>query len=316
MNITVLYNTPETEEPSDQDTKKSAIEVCDALNKIPDFKAELMSIRAQDTGDRSPLRNLKTDFVFNLLEWTGHKTKYVVEALGLLNYLKIKYSGSHADGYALANNKGEMKTRMQQLKIPTPKFQIYDKEFVFNELQFPVIAKLAWEHCSLGLDETNIVNNAEDLRSKILDLRTKYNMPVLVEEYVEGDEVQVAVITQAKVLPPQRIVFSNGQKILSHGTKWENQEDHSAWGDFEQYPAGTKFAVTELAKKVYENLGGRSYARVDMRVNNNGVYVLEINNNPGIDWDDDNALCKSAKAGGFATFPDFLKTIVYDAVTN
>ena len=44
MNITVLYNTPETEEPSDQDTKKSAIEVCDALTKIPDFKAELMGI--------------------------------------------------------------------------------------------------------------------------------------------------------------------------------------------------------------------------------------------------------------------------------
>lgn len=313
MNITVLYNTPETEEPSDQDTKKSAIEVCDALNKIPDFKAELMGITKDEI---EKLRDLKTDFVFNLLEWTGHNAKYCYNALNIFDWLHLPYSGSRKLGQELSDNKILMKQKFVDLKIPTPNYQIYDKEFVFNELQFPVIAKLAWEHCSLGLDETNIVNNAEDLRSKILDLRTKYNMPVLVEEYVEGDEVQVAVITQAKVLPPQRIVFSNGQKILSHGTKWENQEDHSAWGDFEQYPAGTKFAVTELAKKVYENLGGRSYARVDMRVNNNGVYVLEINNNPGIDWDDDNALCKSAKVGGFATFPDFLKTIVYDAITN
>ena len=61
MNITVLYNTPETEEPSDQDTKKSAIEVCDALTKIPDFKAELMGITKNEI---EKLRNLKTDFVF------------------------------------------------------------------------------------------------------------------------------------------------------------------------------------------------------------------------------------------------------------
>ena len=313
MNITVLYNTPETEEPSDQDTKKSAIEVCDALTKIPDFKAELMGITKNEI---EKLRNLKTDFVFNLLEWTGHKTQYVIEALNLLDYFKIKYSGSHAEGYALANNKGEMKKQMQQLKIPTPKFQIYEKEFIFNELKFPVIAKLAWEHCSLGLDETNIVNDADSLRSKILDLRSKYDMPVLVEEYVEGDEVQVAVIGQAKVLPPQRIVFEKTQKILTHGTKWGNQESDSEWGDFEQYSPSVKFQVTELARKTYQELGSRSYARVDMRVNDNGVYVLEINNNPGIDWDDDNALCRSAKAGGFSNFSDFLKTIVYDALTN
>ena len=48
MNITVLYNTPETEEPSDQDTKKSANLVCDALNKIPDFKAELFGINKNE----------------------------------------------------------------------------------------------------------------------------------------------------------------------------------------------------------------------------------------------------------------------------
>ena len=132
-----------------------------------------------------------------------------------MDYFKIKYSGSHAEGYALANNKGEMKKQMQQLKIPTPKFQIYEKEFIFNELKFPVIAKLAWEHCSLGLDETNIVNDADSLRSKILDLRSKYDMPVLVEEYVEGDEVQVAVIGQAKVLPPQRIVLKKPKNSYS-----------------------------------------------------------------------------------------------------
>lgn len=313
MNITVLYNTPDSDEPSDIDTKNSAVAVCDALNKIPDFKANLMGITKDEI---EKIRELKTDFVFNLLEWTGHKTKYVVDALKLLSYLKIKYSGSHAEGYALANDKGEMKKRMQDLKIPTPNFQIYDKEFIFNNLKFPVIAKLAWEHCSLGLDESNIVNDGDSLKSKIIDLKSKFDMPVLVEEYVEGDEVQVGVIEKGKVLPPQRIVFEKGQRILSHGTKWEGGEDNSQWGDFEQYQPSIKLQVTELARKVYEGLGGRSYARVDMRVSDNGVYVLEINNNPGIDWDDDNALCKSAKAGGFPTFSDFLKTIVYDALTN
>lgn len=313
MNITVLYNTPETEEPSDQDTKKSANLVCDALNKIPDFKAELMGVSTKEVEN---IRNIKTDLVFNLIEWTGNNTKFALQILQLLDFMKVKYTGSHSDGYELSCNKEIMKKKFAELKINSPKYQIYDKEFIFNDLKFPVIAKLALEHCSLGLDETNVVNNAEDLRSKILDLRTKYDMPVLVEEYVEGDEVQVGVIEKGKVLPPQRIVFNNGQKILSHGTKWDGQEDNSAWGDFDSYSPSIKFQVTELAKKVYEEMGGRSYSRIDMRVNDHEVSVLEINNNPGIDWDDDNALCRSAKAGGFSSFSDFLKTIVYDALTN
>lgn len=313
MNITVLYNTPETEEPSDQDTKKSAMVVCDALNKIPDFKAELLGINKNEIEN---IRKIKTDLVFNLIEWTGNNTKYALQVLQTFDFLKVKYTGSHVFGYELSCNKEIMKKKFAELKINSPKYQIYDKEFIFNDLKFPVIAKLALEHCSLGLDETNIVNDADSLRSKILDLRSKYDMPVLVEEYVEGDEVQVGVIEKGKVLPPQRIVFNNGQKILSHGTKWDGQEDNSVWGDFDSYSPSIKFQVTETAKKVYEEMGGRSYSRIDMRVNDHEVSVLEINNNPGIDWDDDNALCRSAKAGGFSNFSDFLKTIVYDALTN
>ena len=157
MNIIVLYNTPDSDEPSDIDTKNSAIAVCEGLNKIPDLKAELMPVTQNEI---EKLKNLKTDFVFNLLEWTGHNAKYSYEVMDILISLNIPYSGAHKSGQELSDNKILMKNKFLELKIPTPKFQIYDTRFIENELNFPVIAKLTYEHCSLGLDESNIVSNA------------------------------------------------------------------------------------------------------------------------------------------------------------
>ena len=170
MNITVLYNTSESDEPSEQDTIKSAKDVAEALG------ATLVAIRKQDAGDRSFFEKLNTDLVFNLIEWTGFDAKYAIRVVDILEELNIPYTGSRKLGHILGNDKILMKQKMVDLGIPTPKYQIYDKEFIANNLQFPVIAKLAQEHCSIGLDESNIVFNGEDLREKIITLRSIYDM--------------------------------------------------------------------------------------------------------------------------------------------
>lgn len=309
MNITVLYNTSESDEPSEQDTIKSAKEVAEALGAtlFPITKSQISNVKS-----------IKADVIFNLIEWTGFDAKYAIQVVDILEELKIPYTGSQKFGHILGNDKIQMKQKMVELGIPTPKYQIYDKEFITNTLQFPVIAKLALEHCSVGLDETNIIYNSSDLRSKILDLRSKYDMPILVEEFIDGDEVHVSVLGKAGVpwvLPPDRIVFDkSGKSILSHNAKWEDGKMNSVWGEFEEYSSDLKQKIIKSSEVCFVGLGGRSYSRVDIRVRGQEYFVLEINNNPGIDWDDDNALCHSAKKAGFVDFKSLLMHIVNDAL--
>ncbi|MDP1743486.1 MAG: ATP-grasp domain-containing protein [Candidatus Amesbacteria bacterium] len=310
MNITVIYNSSDSDEPSDQDTKKSAQEVAEALGAalFPITKSQIENIKS-----------IKADLVFNLIEWTGHEAKYASQVVEILNELKMPYTGSGIYGLDVSNDKVKMKQKFDELGIPTPRYQIYDKEFIANNLQFPVIAKLASEHCSIGLDETNIVFNTESLREKIIDLRSQYDMPILVEEFIDGEEVHVSVLDKEGapwVLPPDRIVFDESGKksILSHNAKWEGGKINSNWAEFEEYDKELKSQIIDASTKCYIGLGGRSYCRIDIRVKGDDFYILEINNNPGIDWDEDNALCHSAKKAGFADFKSLLTHIVNDAL--
>ncbi|MBI5358512.1 ATP-grasp domain-containing protein [Candidatus Amesbacteria bacterium] len=315
MNITVIYNTSDSDEPSEQDTKNSAQEVAGALG------ATIVAIRKQDAGDRSFFEKLHTDIVFNLIEWSGFDTKYALQAIDIMDDLKIPFTGSKHYGYEVHSDKIQMKKKFDVLGIPTPRYQIYDKEFIVNSLRFPVIAKLAQEHCSIGLDETNIVFNANDLGSKILDLRSKYDMPILVEEFVDGEEVHVSVLDKDGspwVLPPDRIIFEESGKksILGHDAKWEGGKTNSSWGNFDDYSDTLKQNIIKSSRDCYIGLDGRSYSRIDIRVRGEKYFILEINNNPGIDWDDDNALCHSAKKAGFADFKSLLLHIVNDALKH
>lgn len=318
MTITVLYNTPANDDPSEQDTKKSAEVVFAALKNISEFSVELLGI---DPLEINKIKDLKSDLVFNLTEWTGLDTKYAIETLEALESAKIKYTGSHKLGIQITNDKTLMKREFTKLKISSPKYQIYATEFVDNDLQFPVIVKLALEHCSIGIDQTSVVVSADGLRSKILDLRSRYDMPVLAEEFIEGDEIHAVVLSrqgQPWVLPPARIKFQDipGVKpILTHEAKWASGAMNSDWADFEEYSPSLKLHIIDLAKRSFLGLGGRSYTRIDMRVSGNNVYVLEVNNNPGIDWDPDNALHYCAQKAGFLTFEQLLTHIVHDAVT-
>ncbi|MEK7164167.1 MAG: hypothetical protein AAB768_03440 [Patescibacteria group bacterium] len=314
MNITVLYNNPSTDAYEEQDTKISAELVCKTL------KAKLLGISKDQANN---FRLTETDFVFNMIEWSGIDFKYGVDAIGRLDELHIPYSGCHKAGYELTSNKVLMKNKFVELGIPTPKFQICNDENIQNNLQFPLIVKLAHEHCSVALSQGNVVTNEIDLKNKIKQLRTKYKMPVLVEEFIGGDEVQVAVLNknkQAWVLPPCVVKYKQAPgywPMLSYEEKsidnhWEWDMTGDDWYDMTDYSEKLQKQIEELARRSFVEMDGRDYSRVDMRINSDRTraYVLEINHNPGLDWEEGNALVSAAMKAGFKNFSELLSHIV------
>ena len=189
-----------------------------------------------------------------------------------------------------ARSKHVAKLLLQGAGLPTPGF------FVVEELpappcpiEWPVIVKPALEDASVGLDQGSVVTTQHDLNARVAYLLETYGPPVLVEQFIRGRELNVAVIEapDLRVLPPSEILFTDTDPgywpIVTYDAKWKpGSRDYEATPPL--YPAAVTPRLREkletLARKAFRLLGCRDYARIDFRVRTGKPYILEINPNP------------------------------------
>lgn len=300
--ISVIYN--EIEEnilESETDTVDSAKWVKINLDKCG-YESDLVGITTKTV---SNINNLKCDLVFNLIEWTGENTKYAFEVIDILEKNKMFYTGSSKVGYGLTNDKKLMKQLFLQNNIPTPLFQIMesenDKLLNFN---YPVIIKPAKEHCGVGVSQDSIATNEQETKTKVKNMIEEYKQPMIVEEFIEGREFHVTVLEEKnkpRVLPAAEVVFSdkeNFKHILSYSGKW--MENSWEWGLSSMKLAEIEDKLFQKIKVIcetaYLKLDGRDYPRFDFRYDGKELYVLELNNNPGIDYALNSGIGISARA--------------------
>jgi D-alanine-D-alanine ligase len=117
-----------------------------------------------------------------------------------------------------------------------------------------------------------------------------YGPPVLVEEYIDGRELNATLveIPQLRVLPISEVLFVKQGPgywpIVTYDAKWKpGSTDYEATPP--RYPAEVTprlaSRLSSLSRKAFRLLGCRDYARVDFRVTPSGKpYILEINPNP------------------------------------
>jgi len=308
--ITVLYNLPELSDESDTDTQKSAQRVAEELKRYYDVR--ILGIDSNDIGN---LMNLKTDFVFNLVEWSGLNSQWGVKVIETLEKAGLPYSGSNSWGYWLSCNKKIMKEEMDKKNIPTPRWFVNE-----GKLKFPVIVKPVLEHCGIGISQTSVCYNDQDTRNKGQEMMEKYKQPVLVEEYIDGRELHVTILEkngEPWVLPPAEVIYEKKEghvPILSYEMKWNEKSEEYKMARMQVAKLDKRLEkeVGRIAKKCYLELGGRDYPRLDLRIRDNEIFVLEINNNPGIDYDVESGIGVSARAVSL-NWEDLLKHIVENA---
>jgi D-alanine-D-alanine ligase len=154
-----------------------------------------------------------------------------------------------------------------------------------SRLDFPVIVKPAWEGSSKGIRKSCIVNEVDDLPSTIESLQHDHRQPVLVEEFIDGEELTVGILgnESPEVLGIMRVLprFPADRFIYS----LEVKRDFVRQVRYEcpaQIPAGSLEAVRQAALTAYRALGCRDVARVDFRLRDGVPYFLEINPLPGL----------------------------------
>lgn len=288
---------------------------------------KVISYNVKDNFDRlfRFLTRRKFDVIFNLVEYFHGRPENEMNVASFYELMKIPYTGATPLALALCQNKSLAKQLLRSHRLPTAKsFTVREMdEFPKRHtLKYPVIIKPACEDGSGGIENASIVANYKDLRSRVEYVLQDFKMDALVEEYIDGRELNVAVLgngSNKRALPISEINFDsmpeNMYKIVSFQAKWDPQ--HAAYHTtIPHCPADLPKAITERAKKIaleaVEIMGTRDYARVDMRLNKKGeLYILEVNPNPNLS--EDTGIARSADSAKIS-FKNLLKEITESAL--
>jgi D-alanine-D-alanine ligase len=245
-------------------------------------------------GGRDFLNNIlqeNVDVVFNIAEGRGNHRSREAQVPAVLDMLDIPYSGSDPECLTLCLDKPLTKQIVAAAGIHTPKWQVvkYSRELQevpWEQFPFPTIIKPAWEGSSKGIHVDSLADNPQQAIKVTGQLLESYRQPVMVEEFIAGDEVTVGMVGNS---PPNlvgimRIVpkLKNDNFIYS----LEVKRDYDNLVDYE-CPAQLGEDVLERirlsAQQVFGVTGCRDFARLDFRVSFDGTpYFIEINPLPGL----------------------------------
>ncbi len=320
MKIIVLYSLPTRRalaspyRATDEDTEDSAKEVYHAL-KNNGADPELVAISEEHV---DKILSLRADCIFNLIEWDGLDLPLSLAAFGNLESLGIPFTGATLANLSIVSDKIKMKEALDIAKLPTPAWQLFTTgdEQIQSDLSYPIIVKLAWEHCSVGLTRDAVVADSTTLRNVVKERIAVFHQPVYLEEFIEGQELQVSILDREDgltILPPAEITFIKHGKeaFLTFEGRWN--EDHPDYGlsgvSLAYLSENLQQLLTNISLETFRQLGFRDYSRLDVRCRDGKVYILEANANPGLGDDEDYGMTVSYRAAGM-TFDSFVWEIV------
>ena len=309
MKIVVIHSADALEPPVDPvlDQLRAAIQA-------RDHTVELLSVRDSVAPLVSALHDAAPDLVFNLAESFGGKSALESNVAALLNLLGLRYTGSSPAGLLLAGDKSLTKKVLSFHGIRTPEFATVFRGALdwAGNIEFPVIVKPPQEDASLGISSKSVVQDLRELFTRIDELQSEFQQPVLVEQFVEGREFYVGVLgnANARALPIMELDFSGFPAGVPRIASWEAKWGDDGAGSGAQF-AGTRSifpsdvppALTErmqqAALEAFHALRLRDYARIDLRVTSDEqIFVIEVN--PNCYLERESEFARAAAEGGLA----------------
>ena len=227
---------------------------------------------------------------------------------GMLELMRIPYTGSGVLASALALHKIMAKKIFLCENIPTPPFEVLGRKEVeknslrTSSLSLPVVVKPAREGSTIGV---SIVKKEEDFLPALKEAG-KYDDEILVEKFMEGKEITVGVLEDIP-LPIIEIVPRSGfYDYHSKYSKGETQYLIPAPMSREKY-----LYAQEISFKAFKALGCSGCARVDLMADaEENPFVIDVNTMPGMT--ETSLLPKAASYAGIP-FEDLVERILLKA---
>lgn len=299
--VLVLLGDPQLPDTVKRDNKFNQEDV-ETVEKLKSALAELdYSVKYLDDHKKmvNYLSTARPDFVLNFCdEGFDNFATQELHVPAILDIFKIPYSGAAPACLAICYNKSIVNAVAQSMGIPVPLETYYDPSDQSANLPsiFPAILKPNVGDSSIGITQNAVVYNSKSFISYLDNLKTTLpNTPVLIQEYLSGEEYSVGIIGNPgsfTVLPILSVDYSKLPKklpkILGYESKW--LPDSPYWNLINYIEANLSAEkerqLADYSMMLFERLGCRDYARFDFRADEKGeIKLLEVNPNPGWCWD-------------------------------
>jgi D-alanine-D-alanine ligase len=285
----------------------------DVLHTLRRLGAEVRVVGIGDrlTELRETIDEWRPHVVFNLLDEFSGIISYDHHVVGYLELIRQRYTGCNPRGMMLSRDKVLTKRVLATHRVATPAFRLFPFGRRFREparFAFPLFVKSATEDASLGISQASLVEDMKSLRERVQFIHEQVESDALVEEYVDGREIYVGVLGNARLvtLPPWELDFGTLPAAHARIATRKVKRDRKY-----QVRHGIKTAkarglsdeqrelLSRLAKRTYRALYMSGFARMDFKLCSDGrIFLLEANANPNLSKGED--LAASAKAVGMS----------------
>lgn len=271
---------------------------------------------------RQAIEEFKPHICFNLLEEFDGVGVFDSHVVSYLEMLRQPYTGCNPRGLMLAHNKAVSKMILRHHRIRVPRFQVFPIGQRFrspSKLPYPLIVKSLTEEGSIGISQASVVHDEDALRERVAFVHRTIRSDAIAEQYIKGREFYVGVLgnQQIKTFPVWELTFKNlpgaAPKIATGKIKWDLKYRKQAGVDTGPPAPGSlteeqSDAMRKLAKRAYKALQLSGYARMDIRLTEDGTpYILEANPNPELGFGEDFA--EAGEAAGIQ-YPQMLQKIL------
>ena len=200
----------------------------------------------------------------------------------ILEALKIPYTHSGVLASSLAMDKDLSRIIFKKNNLKVPKyFTLTSKEkkdlikkIKKRKISFPIVIKPINEGSSLGV---YICQNKKEFNKNYKKLEKNYEK-IIVEQYIPGREIQVAVFEKKALgaieLVPKRQFYDYNAKYSKNA-----KTKHIMPAPLSQKKY---YEVLKISKKAHKLLGCKGITRSDFRFYKNKFYLLEVNTQPGM----------------------------------
>ena len=270
-----------------------------------------LDVRSELAPIREAIESFKPHIVFNMLEEFHGFVAFDANVVSYLELLKVPYTGCNPRGLILGRDKALTKKILSFHRIGVPAFAVFPKgrrRHRHRKLQFPVLVKSLTEESSVGISQASIVSSEEQLLKRVAFVHESIGSDAIAEEYIDGRELYVAMLGNHRLqtFPIWELIFDDlpegAPRIATAKVKFDLDYQ-------DKYKIRTRAAelddelaqrITRAAKRIYRLLGLTGYARLDLRLRDDGqFFLLEANPNPDLSMDEDFTLSAEAAGVGY-----------------
>jgi D-alanine-D-alanine ligase len=288
----------------------------DVISTLTGMGHEVTVLPVHD--DLGEIRRLVTEWkpqiAFNLLEGFDDVVVFDQNVVSHLELLKLPYTGCNPRGLLLARDKSLSKKLLAYHRIRVPEFEVYRAGRPVRRpkrLAFPLMVKSLTEEASIGISQASVVDSDDKLKERVTFIHESIGTAAIVEQYIEGRELYVGILGNQtlQALPVWELFFTNmpegAKRIATDRVKWSVKYQKKYGidsGMAKDLPEGLPEKIQHLCKRAYRALELSGYARVDLRLDEQGnPWVIEVNPNPQIARGEDFAASAEKVGLGYET---------------